>query len=154
MIDWWDGPLAVVVFLFALCLLLLPWSIAGVACRACHSFGTFSSLWHNARPCHVGLGRSANLLVHVWVSMRACRQFFLLFLLFLCTYVCESAFVCHGSYFEMFDTLGSHFKMFDSQHHFPSYSSLLSVLAPRSTVNLRVYSCLDLGPETGRLQHV
>ena len=34
------------------------------------------------------------------------------------------------------------------------WSSLLSVLALGPTVILRVYSCLDLGPETGRLQHV
>ena len=40
-IDWWNGPLTLVVIFFALCLLLLTWSIAGVACRACHSSGTF-----------------------------------------------------------------------------------------------------------------
>ena len=40
-IDWWNGPLSLVVIFFALCLLLLTWSIAGVACRACHSSGTF-----------------------------------------------------------------------------------------------------------------
>ena len=40
MIDWWNGPLSLV-FLFALCLLLLTWSIAVIACRACHSSGTF-----------------------------------------------------------------------------------------------------------------
>ena len=40
-IDWWNGPLILVVIFFALCLLLLTWSIAGVACRACHSSGTF-----------------------------------------------------------------------------------------------------------------
>ena len=34
------------------------------------------------------------------------------------------------------------------------FSSFLSVLALGPTVILRVYSCLDLGPETGRLQHV
>ena len=34
------------------------------------------------------------------------------------------------------------------------FSSLLSVLALGPTVILRVNSCLDLGPETGRLQHV
>ena len=38
--------------------------------------------------------------------------------------------------------------------HFPSYfSSFFSVLALGPTVILRLYSCLDLGPETGRLQH-
>ena len=36
-----NGPLSLVVIFFALCLLLLTWSIAGVACRACHSSGTF-----------------------------------------------------------------------------------------------------------------
>ena len=40
-IDWWNGPLTLVVILFALCLLLLTGSIAGAACRACHSSGTF-----------------------------------------------------------------------------------------------------------------
>ena len=34
------------------------------------------------------------------------------------------------------------------------WSSFLSVLALGPTVILRVYSCLDLGLETGRLQHV
>ena len=43
-IDWWKGPLTLVVFLFALCLLLLTWSVAGIAC-SCHSSGTFSSSW-------------------------------------------------------------------------------------------------------------
>ena len=56
---------------------------------------------------------------------------------------------------EMFDVLGGHFGVFDSQRHFPSsFSSFLSVLALGPTVILRVYSCLDLGPETGRLRHV
>ena len=62
-----------------------------------------------------------------------------------CAYVNQRA--CCGSYFEVFDILGGHFKVFDSQRHFPSSSScLLSVLALGSTVILRVYSCLDLGP--------
>ena len=39
-IDWWNGPLTLVVIFFALCLLLLTWSIACVACRVCHSSGT------------------------------------------------------------------------------------------------------------------
>ena len=41
-IDWWNGPLSFVVIFFTLCLLLLlllTWSIAGVACRTCHSSG-------------------------------------------------------------------------------------------------------------------
>ena len=44
-IDWWNGPLTLVIF-FALCLLLLTWSIAGVACRACHSSGIFFIVTH------------------------------------------------------------------------------------------------------------
>ena len=53
----------------------------------------------------------------------------------------------------MFDILGVHFREFDSRRHFPPYYSfLLSVLALVPTVILRVYSYLDLGPETGRLQ--
>ena len=45
-IDWWNGPLTLVVTFFALCLLPLTWSIASVACRACHLSGTFFPLWH------------------------------------------------------------------------------------------------------------
>ena len=90
------------------------------------------------------------------MSQRAgVARIFLLFLLFPCTCVCDPVRACRGGYFEMFDTLGGHFGAFDSQRHFPSYfSSLLSVLALGPTVIPRVYSCLDLGPETGRLQHV
>ena len=40
-IAWWNGPLPLVVIFFALCLLLLTWSIAGISRRACHSSGTF-----------------------------------------------------------------------------------------------------------------
>ena len=40
-IDWWNGPLTLVVFFFSLCLLLLTWSIAEIACRTCSSPGTF-----------------------------------------------------------------------------------------------------------------
>ena len=43
---------SLVVIFFALSLLLLTWSIAGIACHACHSSGTFFSLWHtHARAC-------------------------------------------------------------------------------------------------------
>ena len=51
-IDWWNGPLTLVVIFFALCLLLLTWSIASVACRACHSSGTFFSFWHTHTHTH------------------------------------------------------------------------------------------------------
>ena len=55
----------------------------------------------------------------------------------------------------MFDILGGHFGVFDSQRHFSScFSSLLSVLAMGPTVIPRVYSGVNLGPETGKLQHV
>ena len=39
--------------------------------------------------------------------------------------VCLS--VCMSCFFEMFDVLGGHFGVFDSQHHFPSYFSLIFV---------------------------
>ena len=39
--DWWNRPPTLVGIFFALCLLLLTWSIAGIACRACHLSGTF-----------------------------------------------------------------------------------------------------------------
>ena len=101
------------------------------------------------------LGQGANVSERVSVSVRAWREFFLLFILFLCTCVYESVCACRGGCFEMFDILGGHFGVFDSQRHFPSYfSSLVSVLALGPTVILTVYACLDLGPETGRLQHV
>ena len=51
-IDWWNGPLTLVVIFFALCLLLLTWSIACIACRACHSSGTLFSLWHTHTNTH------------------------------------------------------------------------------------------------------
>ena len=57
-IDWWNEPLTLVVIFFALCLLLLTWSIACVACRACHSSGTFFSLWHT----HIHLSLFFSLL--------------------------------------------------------------------------------------------
>ena len=81
------------------------------------------------------------MLTVMWVKVQMCRNvfelvcgrgenFFLLFLLFLCTCVCDSVRACRGGYFEMFDILGGHFRVFDSQRQFPSYfSSLLSVLA-------------------------
>ena len=76
-------------------------------------------------------------------------------ILFRCTCGNDSLHACRGRYFEMFDVLGGHFGVFDSQPHFRSYfSSFLSVLALGPTVILRVYSCLDLGPETGRLHHL
>ena len=63
------------------------------------------------------------------------------------------AHACRGGYFSNVDILGGHFGVFNRQHHFSSlFSSLLSVLALGPTAILRVYSCLDVGPETGRLQ--
>ena len=59
------------------------------------------------------------------MSMRAWREFFLLFILFLCTCGYASVRACRGGYFEMFDDLGGHFGVFDSQRHFPSYFSLI-----------------------------
>ena len=67
----------------------------------------------------------------------------------------DSVHACRGGYFEMFDVLGGHFEYSTVSVIFPfSFSSFLSVLALGPTVILRVYSCLDLGPETGRLQNV
>ena len=67
----------------------------------------------------------------------------------------DSVRACRGGYFEMFNILDGHFRVFDIRRYFTSYSSfLLSLLVLGPTVILRVYSCLDLGPETGRLQHV
>ena len=51
-IDWWNRPVALVVIFFALCLLLLTWSIAGIACRACHSSGTFFIVTHTPSWCN------------------------------------------------------------------------------------------------------
>ena len=50
-IDWWNGPLTLVVIFFELCLLLLTWSSASVACRACHSSGTFFIVIHTHTCC-------------------------------------------------------------------------------------------------------
>ena len=93
---------------------------------------------------------------NVCESTCGCGENFLFWFIFcLSTCVCDSVRTCHGGYFEMFDILGGHFGVIDSQRHFPSYcSSFLSVLALGHTVILRVYSCFDLGPETGRLQHM
>ena len=62
-IDWWNGPLTLVVIFFALCLLLLTWSIAGVACRACHSSGTF---FHCKRVAGM---RTTSSRHHTWRSI-------------------------------------------------------------------------------------
>ena len=48
-IDWWNGLLTLVIIFFALCLLQLTWSIASIACRACHSSGIFSMWYSHAR---------------------------------------------------------------------------------------------------------
>ena len=66
--------------------------------------------------CHVGQG--ANVSEHVCESVRAWREFFLLFILFLWTCGYDSVRACRGGYFQMFDVLGGHFRVFDSQHHF------------------------------------
>ena len=85
--------------------------------------------------CQVGQG--ANVSERVWVSMRAWRELFLLFILFLCTCGYDSVRACRGDYFEVFDIRGGHFGVFDSQRHFPScFSSFLSVLALGPTVPL------------------
>ena len=99
--------------------------------------------------------RDANCHDHVGVGqVRVCRCV-CMSQLWAFVYWLDSVRACRGGYFEMFNILDGHFKVFDIRRHFPSYSSfLLSVLALGPTVIPRVYSCLDLGPETGRLQHV
>ena len=64
------------------------------------------------------------------MSVRAWREIFLLFILFLCTCGYDSVRACRGGYFEMFDVLGGHFGVFDSQRHFPSYFSSSSLYWP------------------------
>ena len=93
---------------------------------------------------HVGVGQGASVSVRVYESVVG-----------VCIWL-DSVHACRGGYFEMFNILDGHFRVFEIRRHFPSYSSfLLSVLALGPTViRLRVYSCLNLGPETGRLQHV
>ena len=102
--------------------------------------------------CHVGQG--AYVLERVWVSVRAWREFFSFVYLPVYVRVWLSAHLSWRLFWNVRRSWRS-FRVFDSQRHFPSYfSSFLSVLALGPTVILRVYSCLDLGPETGRLQHV
>ena len=62
-IDWWNLPLILVVFFFALCLLLLARSIAGITCSACHSSGTFFSMWHTHTHTHFSFFYSVTLAV-------------------------------------------------------------------------------------------
>ena len=69
-IDWWNGPLSLVVIFFALCLLLLTWSIAGVACRACHSSGTF---FHCDTHTHTHARTHAHTHTHTHTLTRTCR---------------------------------------------------------------------------------
>ena len=71
-IDWWNGPLTLVVIFFALCLLLLTWSIACVACRACHSSGTpFFFVTHTYTQVH------PQTQVTHWVSLLPSHPLFL-----------------------------------------------------------------------------
>ena len=72
-IDWWNGPLTLVVTFFALCLLLLTWSIAGVACRACHSSGTvFHCDTHTHTHTHTHTSRWGQ-----WALFSSYRQLYL-----------------------------------------------------------------------------
>ena len=79
-IDWWNLPLILVVFFFALCLLLLARSIAGITCCACHSSGTFFSMWHTHTLllflfCNVGserLMKRSSLFLQYFSLQRAC----------------------------------------------------------------------------------
>ena len=72
-IDWWNLPLILVVFFFALCLLLLARSIAGITCCACHSSGTFFSMWHTHTHTHTSLFfYSVTLAVIDWWNGALC----------------------------------------------------------------------------------
>ena len=82
-IDWWNLPLILVVFFFALCLLLLARSIAGITCCACHLSGTFFSMWHTHTHthfsfflfCNVGsdrLMKRSSLFLQYFSLQRAC----------------------------------------------------------------------------------
>ena len=129
-IDWRNEPLTLVVIFFALCLLLLTWSIAGIACCACHSSGIFlhcDTHTHNFFFCLY------SSCVRAYVTQ--------------CALVVAVILKCSSSW--------GAFRSIQQSTSFQSYCSyLLSVLALGPTVILRVYSCLDPGPETGRLQHV
>ena len=46
--DWWNGPLTFDVNFFALCFMLVTWSIAGVACCVCSSGNFFH--WDTPTP--------------------------------------------------------------------------------------------------------
>ena len=77
--------------------------------------------------CHVGQG--ANVSERVWVSVRAWREIFLLFI-FLCTCGYDSVRACRGGYFEMFDVLGGHFRYSTVSSIFPLASLLSSLYWP------------------------
>ena len=109
------------------------------------------------------------MLTVMWVKVRMCRNvfelacgrgeiFFLLFILFLCTCVCDSVCACRGV---VVNLKCSTFLAVISEY------STVSVIFPLSSLLCSLYwpcdplsslessdSCLDLGPETGRLQHV
>ena len=103
------------------------------------------------RVCVRPNGQGANVSECVWVSVRAWGKFFF------CLYSSGVRRCVHLSCW-LISNVWHSWRSFRSIQHstsFPSHSSpLLSVLALRPTVNLRVYSCLNLGPETGSLQHV
>ena len=70
-------------------------------------------------------------------------------------FLCDSVRACRVAVILKCSTFSMVIRSVRHSASFPSYSSsLLSVLALGPTAILRVYSCRDLGPETGRLQHV
>ena len=98
MISWWDGPLAVV---FSLCCQMYRLSCLPFV----QHFLFIMSHIHAHTHTHTHTHECVGTRVHVWVSVRAWCQFFLLFILFLCMCVCVSVRACHGGYIEMFNFL-------------------------------------------------
>ena len=110
----------------------------------------------------------ACVLTVLWVKVRMCRNACarvseragVVPIFFFCLYSsCVRAFVSQCALVMAVilkcSTSWRAFRSIRQSAFFQSYcSSLLSVLALGPAVILRVCSCLDLGPETGRLQHV
>ena len=148
-----------IIVLTGLCL-----SCTGNACtRVCKHTHTHT----HTHTVHVLVSVRVRARSVMWVKVRLCR----------CVCVCESAcwrganffFCLYTSCVREYVTQGvlvvvvilrwstswRAFRSIQQSASFQSYcSSLLSVLALGPTVILGVCSCLDLGPETGRLQHV
>ena len=76
MIDWWNVPLTLVVFFFALCLLPLTWSIVGIACQ---SSVTFFILTHTHTCARVRTKTHARTKTHIHYRFESRRGQWALF---------------------------------------------------------------------------